>query len=470
MSEPPRPPVLSPACADLSDDELARRRDDAPARLEATASAEEASRLYAEQLLPLEREALWRESRGLEPFDLFFITVGAQADTPIQAGLAWPAHRVVFACTESSRSNAVKAANALGLGLDRAEVLSIGDGFDAERIYREIRDTWTRHGRPLRVAIDPTGGYKSMSVAAAAVAFVLPGARTTYVETRQLSVHNRTFWLQTRAVELANPYATFGELERPALRELLRNGNWEAASAAWERLAQRTGEPGDRWRALLARALKERAAMHFEEAAERLRDLLEDMQRDERRDAGLSGDPMFAARARLRELADGLAALPRLCPRTVDPVRNLDIVTHPDWPQLLAFLLSLAEEHRQARRLDLAALLAYRALEGIAARRLGQVGVDVEQERLDCSSSWERLKEAKDPIRDGLDPNRLIGLTRTRNRSIFAHGAHRQDEREVDRLLTLSTERFRRLCELEGRSADALLQAHDAAGLARAVA
>lgn len=465
-----RPPVLSPALAELTDDELARRRADAPARLQASASADEASRLYAEQLLPLEREALWREGQRRDEVDLFFITVGAQADTPIQAGLAWPARRVVFVCTDTSRTNAAKAAQALGLDHDRAEVLSIGDGFDAERIYREILHTLTRHGQPTRVAIDPTGGYKSMSVAAGAVAFALPGTRTTYVETQQHVLHGRTFWLGTRAVELANPYITFGELERPALRELLRHGDWETASAAWERLAQRTGEPGDRWRAQLARALKERAAMHFEEATDRLRALLGEMERDERRDARLSGDPMFAARARLQELASGLAALPRLCPRTADPVRTLDIVTHADWPQLLAFLLRLADEHRQAQRLDLAALLAYRALEGISARRLGQKGIDVEQELLDCSRSWTRLKDAKDPICDGLDPNKLIGLTRTRNQSIFAHGPRRQVEKDVNNLLTLSDERFRRLCELEERAADALLRAHDAAGLARAVA
>ncbi len=470
MSKFPRPPVLSPACADLSDDELERRRADAPARLEASASADEASRLYAEQLLPLEREALWREGQRREEVDLFFITVGAQADTPIQAGLAWPARRVVFVCTDTSRQNGAKAAEALGLDHDRAEVLSIGDGFDAELIYREILHTWTRHRQPTRVAIDPTGGYKSMSVAAGAVAFALPGTRTTYVETRQHLLHGRTFWLDTRAVELANPYATFGELERPALRELLRNGDWETASAAWERLAQRTGEPGDRWRALLARALKERAAMHFEEAAETLRSLVVEMERDERRDTGLRVDPMFATRMRLRELADGLARLPPICPRKGDSVRNLDSVTHSDWPQLLAFLLSLAEEHRRARRFDLAALLAYRALEGISARRLGQVGIDVEQESLDCSESWAQLKKKNDRICEGVDQDKLRGLTSTRNRSIFAHGPRRQEEKDVNKLLDLCNDRFRRLCELEDRSADDLLRAHDAAGLARAVA
>ena len=92
-----RPPALRADAEGLSDAALSALREHLTQQIRVAPRAE-AEALFNDALLPLEREAVWRQ-RLADPHpevELLFITVGAQANTPIAAGLRWDAAHVVL--------------------------------------------------------------------------------------------------------------------------------------------------------------------------------------------------------------------------------------------------------------------------------------------------------------------------------------------------------------------------------------
>ncbi len=111
-------------------------------------------------------------------------------------------------------------------------------------IYREVRRFVDRHRLgPREVAIDPTGGKKSMSAAASLAGFLI-NAWIVYVDYREYLPKSRIPLAGTEYPRLlSNPLESFGDLDLDRIKEAYTRGNYEAASELANILATRLYEP-----------------------------------------------------------------------------------------------------------------------------------------------------------------------------------------------------------------------------------
>ncbi len=111
-------------------------------------------------------------------------------------------------------------------------------------IYREIRDFLRqRRIEPQDLFVDPTGGKKSMSAAAALAAFWM-GARLVYVDYREYHPQSRIPVPGSEYPRLmANPLNDLGDLEIERIVTAYRVGRYAEAASRSEDLARRLYEP-----------------------------------------------------------------------------------------------------------------------------------------------------------------------------------------------------------------------------------
>ncbi len=164
---------------------------------------------------------------------------------------AWanPDH-VMLLGTEESLGKAVDGdgvldavINASDLTRDRFSVFRI-EGDPELEIYRKVRTFIERHNlKPHEIAVDPTGGKKSMSLSAGLAGF-LCGAWILYVDYKSYHDEKRLPLAGTEFPRLLqNPLRVFGDLEFDKIWKSYRNGSFEAAASLAEDLAGKLYEP-----------------------------------------------------------------------------------------------------------------------------------------------------------------------------------------------------------------------------------
>lgn len=268
--------------AGLDDAAFAAEAERRITRLKAAENADEAQRIYSQEVLPCEAERLRREAKrrkdaGEQPLDLLFVTVGAQPDSPALAIIASPAQFAVLLHTDRERSQAEQVVQRLGLSASCAKLRSIGDGTRILDLYQVCFGEWQDRGRPQRVAFDLTGGLKTMSAAAAAAGFAIPGSTVYYIDADQPRIHGKILWVNERRISLDNPFVVFGEIRRESARALLGSRSYGSAAAMYEQLHGQTRLPADDIRARLAKGYAAFDALKFEEAADLLDGLAPDL-------------------------------------------------------------------------------------------------------------------------------------------------------------------------------------------------
>lgn len=490
---------------DIYDDQQLIALDDAAFNAEATrriealrraVAVEEAESFYRGQVLPCEAERLKRDAKrrahkGEARLELLFVTVGAQADSPALAVIASPAEFVVLVHSNKERRQAEQVVERLGLTANRGTLCSIGDGTRISDLYRVCFDEWQRRGRPERVAFDLTGGLKTMSAAAAAAGFAIPGAAVHYIEAEQPRIHGKTFWINERRITLDNPFIVFGEIRRESARALLASRAYPAAAVFYEEIAGQTGQAADDCRAQLAKGYAAFDALRFEEAANILTGLADDLDARERDTPDLRTDALVAGRARIHANADGariLADFVKSIDAGQDPVREKASLEADACRDFICMLIESTARQRKAHQHDVAALLAYRASEAVVHRRLVlRGGVDpgsVDWQALATNANLSvddlitrynkgtaahhRLDAGSLPVRVGrvqafgllavAFPNdvaaendilKFAGLGEARNRSLLAHGLARLSPDTVGRLIKDSESLFSRMLKIE---------------------
>ncbi len=156
-----------------------------------------------------------------------------------------------------------------GIPQGRFSFREVGDS-DELGFYREVRKFIEKHRLGShQVAIDPTGGKKSMSAAATLAGF-LKGAWILYVDYAQYHPVKRIPLAGTEYPRLVrNPLEVFGDLEFEKVKEAYRAGNYEEAYHLSEDLAARLYEPREAEAlSLLCRAYGAWHRFNFEEAHE----------------------------------------------------------------------------------------------------------------------------------------------------------------------------------------------------------
>lgn len=439
-STPPLPPGL---------EAIQRRWRDLPRReqdlLYATEFAEPFAPLFADRPLAGAPDDL--------PRPRFLVSLLGLSWQPVSLMAAWcKPERMLVIGTEVSLDLTVGGEDVLSLiariaGIPRGaiEPARVGDPGEAE-IYRHVRDFIQGTGVPPReVFIDPTGGKKSMSAAAALAGYVL-GAPLVYVDYADYHGSHRIPIAGTEFPRLlVNPLEVMGDLE---LRDVFRafdRSDFQEAERLAARLARRLYEPREaECLAFLARGYGAWDGFRFAEAREAFGDARGLLERYADQGRWRWAPAIREGLGRNLRALDALARIEEKSARLEDGI------------PLLAWYLAAAERLLGAGKVSLAVLLTYAAIE----RHVGlclwvDFGLDPATpdyariaERLDrkayCAAGRHLLGkdyEPRDPsgplmfatgaqLLAALSPERLNqgdlgflrGLSITRNRCEYEHG------------------------------------------------
>ncbi len=484
--------------AGFGDEALQAETEEWIARLgeEVTPDEKAATQIYDEEVFPREAERIRRAAvAAARSLELLFVTVGTQSRAPILAAIATPASYVVFLHTPGSKKYAEEAVDALGLSASEAVLCDIGDATDSAQLYKVVFGIWRDRGRPSRVAVDVTGGSKPMTAGASAVSFAMPQCETVYIA--QETARKR-FQVRERRIAVENPFQFFGEIDRATARALLRDHKHAAAAVAYAELHKRGDELGDRCRALLARAYASLDSLDFQRAEDDLTELLQLLPRLPSHDT-LAGraEPVRANLEGVKNLLEFLRLGRDEAERTTAALTDLSC---------LDFAAMLLARARAAPSHDVAALLAYRALELLPQRRLAlraEVDVaDLDWERVAAAASMSvlelvdrfngvaknhdkfhadglprwvasvaayKLLRAAFPNDIGQEENgfrveKFEGVGRARNGSILAHGTKQLAAKDVGRIIEFADALLHDLLRVERfdeRAIAALMDRHN---------
>ncbi|MBM3268572.1 MAG: TIGR02710 family CRISPR-associated protein [Candidatus Sericytochromatia bacterium] len=514
-----RTPLLCERFAGLSDEAFEAARQEAigalgPEQVKPRRSPSQGDVVYQEQVFPCELERVRRAAASRlqtgddAVLDLLFVTVGAQPESPTLAIVATPARYVILLHTDEEWESANDVVGVLGLNATESRLLSLGDGKNPVRLYEIVFREWKERGRPDHVGVDLTGGLKTMSAAAAVAAFALPRARLFYIDARQPRMMGGPRWIDEERLEMENPFRVFGEIDRSAARELLRHGRYSAAAAAYHRIAARVRDKTpDLLRAKLAEGFDAIERLDFATGAA----LLEALDRDlAGLKATLPDDSVIGMRSAIGKNARGARSLALAASRVraqenPDPAKDRDVLISAEGLELVAMVVESARRRFVDGSYDIAALLAYRAIELIGQRRLAMLGETdpsamdwhgiAEKAGMDLADLVDRynakLKDARyrlpasagdlpteigmavcytllavafpADLTEGMDLKKLVGVGQARNRSLLAHGIQLLGQEAAKGILDMADKLLARLLTMEGLdepSARALFERH----------
>lgn len=436
------------------DDEYSR----ALAEVEAAPDRETAQRLYQERLFPL---ALARIQGKGGRASLLVLTVGNQPWSVALSLAATRAPRVLAIHTVESERNLVKALSLLPPELKpEEERRRLVERADSTQVYQAIREALDRIALPLEdVVIDFTSGTKAMTAGASTFAG-FRRLRQVYVASEPLQGEAaRGLFGRERVHQVDHPLVVLGEPDRLEAERAFQAGNFDLAARLFEEL-ERARVPGFHFaaRARLARAYQKWDTLGFAEAAQELGKIVDDLEAAPR--SNLRHESLLDQVDRLREQADHCQTLAQAIKDRKD--KGSPSAQPKQVNALLRWLLAGARR-ATPRRLDLAALLTYRALELALQRRLAVHGLDASNfqpndpeellerynglagerhtlakfpDKLGLAQSWFLLLALRDPVIQDADirDDRLLGVIEARNHSVLAHGFGTVSEKTVNNL------------------------------------
>lgn len=361
-------------------------------------------RIYAQEFAPEFAKLFAQLPLYGAPADLekprFLISVLGLSWQPVALMAAWcRPERILLLGTDESLKLTVDGEGVLsliariaGLHRDAIESVRVGDPGEAD-IYRAVRDFLASGVQPRQVFVDPTGGKKSMSAAAALAGF-LAGAPLVYVDYAEYHGPNRIPVAGTEYPRLlTNPLEVLGDLEKRDLLAAFDRSDFDEAERLARRLASLLYEPRE------AEALAELAAgygawdrFEFQKAHDHLkkaRGLIRQF----------SGAGKWEWVDRIGEQLD----------RNVEAIKRLAAVDEQpsaikDGLPLVIWYVAAAERMLQAKKSSLAVLLLYAAMERYAGLCLrADYGLDGEK------PDYARVKNRIDSDRYDRVGKRLFG-------------------------------------------------------------
>lgn len=367
-------------------------------------SRKDQDRIYAQKFAPEFAKLFAQLPLYGAPADLekprFLISVLGLSWQPVALMAAWcRPERILLLGTEESLKLTVDGecvlsliARIAGLHRDAVESVRVGDPGEAD-IYRAVRDFLASGVQPRQVFVDPTGGKKSMSAAAALAGF-LAGAPLVYVDYAEYHGPNRIPVAGTEYPRLlTNPLEVLGDLEKRDLLAAFDRSDFDEAERLARRLATLLYEPRE------AEALAELAAgygawdrFQFQKARDHLK-----------KARGLI--QQFSAAGRW-EWVDRIG---EQLDRNVEAIKRLAAVDEKpsaieDGLPLVIWYLAAAERMLEAKKSSLAVLLLYAAMERYAGLCLrADYGLDGEK------PDYARVKDRIDPDRYDRVGKRLFG-------------------------------------------------------------
>ncbi len=370
---------------------------------------------------------------------------------PVALMTAWAKpERMLVICTKESRSQRVVGkpvmeliADIGGVTEDRLEVFEAPDEGEVE-IYRAVRGFLSKNGfNRWEVAVDPTGGKKSMSISASLAGF-LEGMWLVYVDYTQY--HDRIPVPGSEYPRLiVNPLEQLGDTEIERIRHAFNGGDYGEAKIRAGQLAEKLFNPREAQAlALLADAYDAWEHFQFGRAHEKLVVCVQFLER-------FAAEGRWGWATRLTPILQShTSLLNRLADLPDKPARIDDSLS------LILHYLAAAERQREADHLSQCVLLLYAAIERLAcsvlAVKFGLHSGEVDYSRLKGSldlalyhrigqkvfgAGYRKLEPSGElmfcnslHLLTTLDPEslsiddfkRLLGLASRRNRCEFEHG------------------------------------------------
>lgn len=422
------------------------------AEVEGAPDQETAARLYEGRLFPL---ALARVAAQARDAALLVLTVGEQPWSVALSLSATRAPRVLAIHTEQSEHNLDRALDRLPG--PRPEVLRKQvDKADSTAVYEAIREGLDALGVPAEdVVVDFTSGTKAMTAGASTFAG-FRRLRQVYIASERLGgAAGRLFGRET-VHEVDHPLVVLGDPDRTTAEQAFDAGDFALAERVFVELDE-ARVPGFHFaaRARLARAYWSWDTLAFAEAADGLDEVATSLGRAQRRH--VPHERLVDQIGRLREQAGHCRTLAAATARDAHPAAR------PEQANALLRWLLAGARRATSRRLDLAALLTYRALELALQRRLAVHGLDASDFRppdpedllarynrvagpkhavaalpaqVGLAQAWTVLTALGDaPLAAaGVPRDRLFGVIEARNHSVLAHGFRTVSGATVDSL------------------------------------
>lgn len=338
----------------------------------------EALTFYRSQVFPLTKE-LFSATQGTKvttPIYGLILSVGESVEPAILSISAVRPERVMFLYTTDTEARLDEIVKETGLAPSRFDKYLV-DPNEPVSTYTAVRECWERWGRREDIAVDYTGGTKSMA-AGAVLASVLIGARLVYVGHQRYLRERRRPEPGSEFLSLvSDPLVVSGALEERYAAQLFKRHDYSGAKTILESLAQRMPNPRP-YEALanLAAGYQAWEELDARTAADRLRaavvaaEIAAAADRTGPVSAVVAHAELLNRQARaLEALAGRLGLLRKDC--------TLPLLQDAECTRTLIFSLYVAALHDEERsELDGAALLIYRILELVAQRRLATYGLD----------------------------------------------------------------------------------------------
>lgn len=345
---------------------------------------------YINEVMPLlielfivrERPKVQKKYQGM------FLSLGTSFEPLVLSISALQPEKVCFLYTEKSRIFLDPIIHFTGLVPSRYEIRKV-DKDNPLQIYKAIKEVYQEWGQPQNIALDFTGGTKSMS-GGSAMAGGLIGADMVYIASSNYITNLRRPFPGSEHLEfIPNPYQVFGDLEEEKAFGLYAQFDYTGAYQIFKSLEKQVPDPR-RYTvlSLLCRAYEAWDNLDIPTSRQNMSALVEKVQQysSEDRNFILAGKLTFLERQleALNCLEKSILELcNRLKPRNREGRRTLvDMFSDQDLVLALMFTLYGNALRREVQgKYDMASLLLYRLLELISQARLAYHGLDTVKPR-----------------------------------------------------------------------------------------
>lgn len=445
---------------------------------------------YCREIMPLLIDVFVAKERPKvkKQYDGMILSLGMSFEPLVLSVMVVKPKKVCFLCTEDSRKYLDPVIHYTNLLPSQYEVRSV-DKDNPLQIYQAIKDVYQEWGQPSNIALDFTGGTKSMS-GGSAMAGGLIGADMVYIASRDYRANLRRPFPGSEHLEfIPNPYQVFGDLEEKKALDLMAQYDYSSAKRIFDDLERQTPDPR-RYivLSLLCKAYEAWDNLDIIRARADMSVLLDRL----RQYAALHKDFIlsdklsllsfqFEALNNLEEHITGLCKNIRPGKRH-DPSIMVKVFNEKDFVLALMFTLYWNARRREDQgKFDMASLLLYRLLELISQVRLAAHGLDTIKpdystvneskllkfintkykhlnnnhyfslpDHISLFHGYLILSALNDKLVKDFSLERLQGQVRARNYNIFAHGFDSISESQTKEFRILVEDIMSRLLSLWG--------------------
>lgn len=440
---------------------------------------------YDEHIFPFVREAFVNNAKNRpdKEYAGLILPLGYSPEPLILSILAIKPVRVGLLYTKETERLLKRIQNEAELELPKLDKREI-DGSSTVEVYKAIMELYEKWERPMNIAVDITGGKKSM-VGGAAMAGAVLGADIFYVDNTKFTQGKPEPGSEYLSL-LDNPYTIFGDLEVDKARDLYSRHDYAGAQRIFTQLISKVSDANKNITyeayGCLCAAYEAWDNLDIGKAKTFLDRLVKIIKQFSISELSSLQDLESCFVEKIKALEILLMFL-----------KNGELALEAPNGFHFAFMLYHNALRREAQgKLNTACLILYRLLEWIEQHRLARYNIDTRKpnysdidedeifslytakleevfQRTDRAAlpasiglvdGYLLLHALEDEIVEGLDWGKFQNQVGTRNQSIYAHGMRMISGKEFKAFKSTVEERFRKAQDLAGINAGPFNEQH----------